>query len=116
LWSAAVILQIEPLPRSIPISFALAALVYVGDNIIETGHAKIMRANEDYLDADTLNSYLLDMQTPISVMDHNKVRSILQQAITSYRPHDIVVDHLADNLPASKPTKEPMQNNIVKLH
>jgi FlaA1/EpsC-like NDP-sugar epimerase len=87
----------------------------VGDNVVGTGHAKIMRANEDCLDADTLNSYLLDLQTAISIMDHNKVRSILEQAITGYRPHDTVVDHLADNLPTSKPTKEPMQNNIINL-
>jgi hypothetical protein len=115
LWSAAVILQIEPFPRSIPISFALAALVYVGDNIIETDHAKIMRANGDFLDTDALNSYLLDMQTAISIMDHSKVRSILEQAITGYRPHDTVVDHLADKPASEEPIKEPIQNNIVNL-
>jgi hypothetical protein len=48
-------------------------------------------------------------------MDHSKVRSILEQAITGYRPHDIVVDHLADKLLSKVPTKKPMQNNIVKL-
>jgi FlaA1/EpsC-like NDP-sugar epimerase len=83
----------------------------VGDNIVGTDHAKIMRANEDYLDANILTSYLLDMQTAISIMDHSKVRSILEQAITGYRPHDTVVDHLADN----HPSKEPMQNNIINL-
>jgi FlaA1/EpsC-like NDP-sugar epimerase len=87
----------------------------VGDNIVGTEHAKIMRANEEYLDADTLNRYLLEMQTAISIMDHNKVRSILEQSITGYRPHDAVVDHLADNRPSKEPIKESMQSNIVKL-
>jgi FlaA1/EpsC-like NDP-sugar epimerase len=87
----------------------------VGDNIVGTDHAKIMRANEEYLDANTLNSYLLEIQTAISIMDHNKVRSILEQAITGYRPHDAVVDHLADNRHSEEPIKESMQSNIVKL-
>jgi FlaA1/EpsC-like NDP-sugar epimerase len=83
----------------------------VGDNIVGTDHTKIMRANEECLDENTLNSYLIDIHTAISMMDHNKVRSILEQAITGYRPHDIVVDHLADN----RPTKELIQNNIINL-
>jgi FlaA1/EpsC-like NDP-sugar epimerase len=87
----------------------------VGDNIVGTDHAKIMRANEDCLDADTLNSYLLDMQTALSIMDHNKLRSVLERAITGYRPHDTVVDHLGDNRPAKEQTKESMQNNIINL-
>jgi FlaA1/EpsC-like NDP-sugar epimerase len=87
----------------------------VGDNIVGTDHAKIMRANEDCLDADTLNSYLLDIQTAICIMDHNKLLSTLEQAITGYRPHVTVVDHLAGKLLSKETTKEPMQNNIVKL-
>jgi FlaA1/EpsC-like NDP-sugar epimerase len=87
----------------------------VGDNIVGTDHAKIMRANEDCLDVDTLNSYLLDIQTAICIMDHSKVRSILEQAITGYRPHDTVADHLVHELLSKEPTKESMQNNIVKL-
>jgi FlaA1/EpsC-like NDP-sugar epimerase len=87
----------------------------VGDNIVGTEHAKIMRANEDCLDADTLNSYLLDIQTAICIMDHSKVRSILEQAITGYRPHDTVVDHLVDKPASEEPIKEPIQNNIINL-
>jgi FlaA1/EpsC-like NDP-sugar epimerase len=87
----------------------------VGDNIVGTDHAKIMRANEDCLDADILNTYLLDIQTAICIMDHSKVRSILEQAITGYRPHDIVVDHLADKPASEEPIKEPMQHNIINL-
>jgi hypothetical protein len=74
-----------------------------------------MRANGDFLDTDALNSYLLDMQTAISIMDHKKVRSILEQTITGYRPHDTMADNLADDYPSEEPAKEPMQNNIVKL-
>lgn len=38
LWSAAFIFQIEPFPRSVPISFALAALVYVGGSRLLVRH------------------------------------------------------------------------------
>jgi FlaA1/EpsC-like NDP-sugar epimerase len=87
----------------------------VGDNIIGTDHARIMRANEDYLDADTLNSYLSEIQAAIATLDHSKVRDILDKAIADYRPHDRLVDHLVDSLLAKEPSKEPVQNNIVKL-
>lgn len=38
LWSAAFLFQIEPFPRSVPISFALAALVYVGGSRLLVRH------------------------------------------------------------------------------
>jgi FlaA1/EpsC-like NDP-sugar epimerase len=38
LWSAAFVFQIDPFPRSIPISFALAALVYVGGSRLLVRH------------------------------------------------------------------------------
>ncbi len=38
LWSAAFVLQIDPFPRSIPIGFALAALVYVGGSRLLVRH------------------------------------------------------------------------------
>ncbi|MFT6905627.1 MAG: FlaA1/EpsC-like NDP-sugar epimerase [Oleiphilaceae bacterium] len=38
LWSAAFVFQIDPFPRSIPIGFALAALVYVGGSRLLVRH------------------------------------------------------------------------------
>lgn len=38
LWAAAFVLQIQPFPRSIPINFALAALVYVGGSRLLVRH------------------------------------------------------------------------------
>jgi FlaA1/EpsC-like NDP-sugar epimerase len=91
----------------------------VGDNVVGTDHAKIMRANEEYLDADTLNTYLSEMQAAIAALDHSKVRDILEKAVKGYRPHDSMVDHLVDSVIAKeapkKTAKEPIQNNIVKL-
>jgi FlaA1/EpsC-like NDP-sugar epimerase len=91
----------------------------VGDNVVGTDHAKIMRANEEYLDADTLNTYLSEIQAAIAALDHIKVRDILEKAVNGYRPHDIMVDHLVDSVIAKdapeETAKEPIQNNIVKL-
>jgi FlaA1/EpsC-like NDP-sugar epimerase len=91
----------------------------VGDNVVGTDHAKIMRANEEYLDADTLNTYLSEMQAAIAALDHSKVRDILEKAVKGYQPHERVVDHLVDSVIAKeapkKTAKEPIQNNIVKL-
>jgi FlaA1/EpsC-like NDP-sugar epimerase len=91
----------------------------VGDNVVGTDHAKIMRANEECLDADTLNGYLSEMHAAIAALDHSKVRDILEKAIKGYQPHDIIVDHLVDSVIAKEApeatAKEPIQNNIVKL-
>jgi FlaA1/EpsC-like NDP-sugar epimerase len=91
----------------------------VGDNVVGTDHAKIMRANEECLDTDTLNTYISEMQAAIAALDHSKVRDILEKAVKGYQPHERVVDHLVDSVIAKeapkKTAKEPIQNNIVKL-
>jgi FlaA1/EpsC-like NDP-sugar epimerase len=91
----------------------------VGDNVVGTDHAKIMRANEEYLDADTLNTYLSEIQAAIAALDHSKVRDILEKSVKGYRPHESMVDHLVDIVIAKEApeetAKEPIQNNIVKL-
>jgi FlaA1/EpsC-like NDP-sugar epimerase len=83
----------------------------VGDNVVGTDHAKILRANEEYLDADTLNTYLSEIQAAIAALDHSKVRNILEMAVKGYRPHDCHVDHLSSQESLTK----LQQNKIINL-
>lgn len=79
----------------------------VGDNVVGTEHAKIMRANEFCLEDDVLLGYLSEMTSAIQVTDFDKLRNILARSIYGYRPHENVVDHLH--------VKENEPTNIIKL-
>jgi FlaA1/EpsC-like NDP-sugar epimerase len=83
----------------------------IGENVVGTEHSKIMRANEEYLDMDTLNGYLSEIQAAIATLDHSKVRDILEKAVKGYRPHDSLVDHLV----RKEATTNPHKNNIINL-
>lgn len=78
----------------------------VGDSVVGTGHAKIMKANEDFLSADQLNKFLFDMESACNQCDYIRLRGILQKAVVGYTPYDSIVDLLSDDI----------TSNVVKLH
>ncbi len=79
----------------------------VGDNVIGTEHAKIMRAHEDCLDKEALYTSLEELSRCCIENDHDTLRELLIKSVAGYRPHEKVVDHLK--------SKESLQANIVKL-
>jgi len=79
----------------------------VGDNVVGTEHARIMRANEEFLPADLLDNYLKELELAIDALDYAQLRVILKKAIIGYQPHKNIVDNLMLN--------KSNANNIIKL-
>ncbi|WP_261842344.1 polysaccharide biosynthesis protein [Aliamphritea ceti] len=69
----------------------------IGDNVSGTSHKKILRAEEDYLAHDYLQSLLDQLVFSMDNGDTLKTRNILQQIVSDYTPSTHLVDWLQDS-------------------
>ena len=67
----------------------------IGEDVSGTDHPKIMRAQEDLLDHDTLHNHLAMLQAAETRQDVILARQVLTQAVRGFSPADEVVDWLA---------------------
>ena len=58
----------------------------IGENITETAHRRIMRANEEELSRDLIEQYLGQFKEAIAADDIEKIRQLLLEAVRGYTP------------------------------
>lgn len=67
----------------------------IGEDVSGTDHPKIMRAQEDLLDHDTLHNHLAMLKAAETRQDVILARQVLAQAVRGFTPSDEVVDWLS---------------------
>lgn len=66
----------------------------LGNNVTGTGHSKIMRAEEDQLDEEKIDSYLSGLKQAVATNDCQHIHDILSQAVSGFHSRDGVSDLL----------------------
>jgi FlaA1/EpsC-like NDP-sugar epimerase len=66
----------------------------IGDDVIETIHPKIMRAQEKMLSSDELNGYLSQLEQAYEANDCKRIRAVLLTVVDEYAPQCDVQDWL----------------------
>ena len=64
----------------------------IGDNVSSTEHKQILRAEEDFLEANTLEKYFNSLKEAEKEGDVNALREILKDAVSGFTPSDEIVD------------------------
>ncbi len=64
----------------------------IGTDVSGTQHPRIMRANEDYLDFDSLNELIDDLKAASQALDRVRARQVLRTSISGYEPSNGVED------------------------
>ena len=66
----------------------------IGDNVANTGHPKIMRANEEFIEWSALVEMINELQRGIDENDDEGIRSVLVQAVSGFKPQCDIVNVL----------------------
>lgn len=66
----------------------------IGDNVANTGHPKIMRANEEFIEWSALVEMINELQRGIDENDDEGIRSVLVQAVSGFKPQCEIVNVL----------------------
>ncbi|WP_417172290.1 polysaccharide biosynthesis protein [Vibrio alginolyticus] len=64
----------------------------IGDNVKKTSHERIMTAHETYLPLDQYQDILCKLDEACHNFEHDKIRSILLEAPTGFKPTDGICD------------------------
>ena len=64
----------------------------IGDNPKPTSHARIMKANEDFIPWSDLEAKLGSLEVALNVNDVSLIRAMMQQLVAGYTPSDAIVD------------------------
>ncbi len=64
----------------------------IGDNPKPTSHARIMKANEDFIAWSDLEAKLGSLEVALNVNDVSLIRAMMQQLVAGYTPSDAIVD------------------------
>ena len=64
----------------------------IGDNPKPTSHARIMKANEDFISWSDLEAKLGSLEVALNVNDVSLIRGMMQQLVAGYTPSDAIVD------------------------
>jgi FlaA1/EpsC-like NDP-sugar epimerase len=83
----------------------------IGDNVLATEHEKIMRAEEEVMVWSELKTLIDELQKTSVKGDFNRVRELLQVAVSGYKPQCEVVDDLT----LAKDSKEKTKMRVVQL-
>lgn len=83
----------------------------IGDNVSSTEHEKIMRAEEEVIAWTKLELLIQQLQDATDTGDFNRVRGLLQEAVSGYKPQCGVVDELTRALAGNTKGK----SNVVQL-
>lgn len=66
----------------------------IGDNVSPTEHSMIMRANEEMLPWTEYKQVLLALHEAVAREDYERVRQLLREVVSGYRPEGEIVDWL----------------------
>lgn len=58
----------------------------IGDEVETTSHPLIMRANDEYINWDTLQVYIDELSLALGHFDQEKIRNVLTEAVQGFRP------------------------------
>lgn len=64
----------------------------IGDNVSPTEHPMIMRASEEHLPWDSFKRVLGDLLTAVERDDYDRVRQLLRETVSGYKPEGEIVD------------------------
>ena len=64
----------------------------IGDDVRDTQHRQIFKANEEYISWEEVEEYLIEIKEASSSSDHIKLRNIFQQTVTGFKPEKDIVD------------------------
>ena len=64
----------------------------IGDNVSETEHPMIMRANEEMLPWEDYKQVLQQLLSAVERDDYDRVRQLLRETVSGYRPDGEIVD------------------------
>jgi len=80
----------------------------IGENVVGTEHAKIMRASEECLSPHDLEELIRKMSVACQACDYEGLRGLLVSPLIGYTPNNTLVDHLCSHRSVS--------DKIVTLH
>jgi len=83
----------------------------IGDNVLATNHEKIMRAEEEVIEWNELESMMNKLQVATDSGDFEAVRVILNKVVSGYKPQCNVVDELTLALTGKKGSV----SNVIQL-
>ncbi|ATH82677.1 hypothetical protein CO724_16435 [Ectopseudomonas mendocina] len=66
----------------------------IGDNVSETEHPMIMRADEEMLPWDIYKGVLKELLLSVECDDYDRVRQLLRETVNGYVPDGEIVDHI----------------------
>ncbi len=66
----------------------------IGDNVSETEHPMIMRADEEMLPWDIYKGVLKELLISVECDDYDRVRQLLRETVNGYVPDGEIVDHI----------------------
>ena len=64
----------------------------IGDDVRDTQHRQIFKANEEYISWKEVEEYLIEIKEASSSSDHIKLRNIFQQTVSGFKPEKDIVD------------------------
>ena len=64
----------------------------IGDDVRDTQHRQIFKANEEYISWEEVEKYLIEIKEASSSSDHIKLRNIFQQTVSGFKPEKDIVD------------------------
>ena len=64
----------------------------IGDDVRDTQHRQIFKANEEYISWKEVEEYLIEIKEASSSSDHIKLRNIFQQTVSGFEPEKDIVD------------------------
>jgi FlaA1/EpsC-like NDP-sugar epimerase len=64
----------------------------IGDNVSGTHHPRIMRANEEYIEYDSLTPLLEELRLSLQQLDRDRVRDVLLRSVSGYTPTNGIDD------------------------
>ena len=64
----------------------------IGDDVRDTQHRQIFKANEVYISWKEVEEYLIEIKEASSSSDHIKLRNIFQQTVSGFKPEKDIVD------------------------
>ena len=64
----------------------------IGDDVRDTQHRQIFKANEEYISWKEVEEYLIEIKEASSSSDHIKLRNIFQQPVSGFKPEKDIVD------------------------
>jgi len=85
----------------------------IGKDVSGTSHPRIMRANEEYLEAEALIPLIDELRLASKELDRDRVRNVLMQSVHGYAPTNGIDDLVW--VRSKQPTKPAASENIVEM-